>query len=192
MRRLYIARHGETAWNAIQRLQGATDIPLNETGKAQALAIGEALRGAGIVKVATSDLVRARETGAIAGSVLGLEVGTVDHELRERSFGVFEGLNRDELETRFPKEWRAWKEHGVVPEGGEHPEAIVARMKRAIGRILEAGGPTLVVSHGAAMRLVLSDIGGTPIEPIANGGLYQVDLEGEAITAQPWLAPIEE
>ncbi|MDB4944016.1 MAG: phosphoglycerate mutase [Labilithrix sp.] len=192
MRRLFIARHGETAWNALQRLQGATDVPLNDVGRAQARAIGEALRGAGIVKVATSDLSRARETGEIAAAVLGLTVTTIDHELRERSFGVFEGLSRDELETRFPVEWRAWKENGIPPEGGEQPEVIVARMKRAIGRILEAGGPTLVVSHGAAMRLVLSDIGGRPVEPIPNGGLYQLDLENETLTAQPWLAPAKE
>lgn len=179
MRRLYIARHGETEWNAARRLQGAADIPLNEDGRVQARALGEALSRAGIVSVTTSDLTRARETGAIAAAVLGLTVTTVDPELRERSFGVFEGLNREELEARFPDEWRAWQTSAVTPPGGEPTDLVIARMRRGLERILAQDGPTLVISHGAAMRLVLTELGGEPVPPLANGAIYRLDAEAD-------------
>jgi uncharacterized phosphatase len=173
---LYIARHGETEWNALRRLQGATDIPLNDVGRDQARALGESLRGLGIVSVTTSDLSRARETGEIAASVLGVSMTAFDPELRERSFGVFEGLNREELESRFPEEWRQWQESGIVPKGGEPSELVVARMKRALERVIARGGSTLVVSHGAATRLALSELAGRALHPIANGAVHRVDM----------------
>ena len=179
MGRLYIARHGETEWNAAKRLQGASDIPLNEDGRAQARALGEALRLAGIVSVATSDLTRARETGALAAAVLGLTVTTIDPLLRERSFGVFEGLNRGELEARFPDEWRAWQTSAGTPPGGEATDLVIARMRRGLERILAQDGPTLVISHGSAMRLVLTELGGKPVPPLGNGEIYRVDAEAD-------------
>jgi broad specificity phosphatase PhoE len=186
MRRLYIARHGETDWNAGRRLQGAADIPLNDAGRAQARALAAELASAGIVAVTTSDLGRAHETGAIAAAALGLAAPAVDPELRERSFGVFEGLTREELEARFPAEWSAWLANATAPPGAEPAPAVVARMKRAIERLLELPGPALVVSHGAAMRLVLTELGGRPVQPIANGGIYRVDAEGAARIVDAW------
>jgi broad specificity phosphatase PhoE len=186
MRRLYIARHGETDWNAVRRLQGAADIPLNETGREQARAIAGELAKAGIVSVTTSDLSRARETGEIAAAAFGLSLTTTEPDLRERGFGVFEGLNREELEARFPEEWRAWQTNATAPPGGEPPELVIARMKRALERILSRPGPTLVISHGAAMRLVLTELGGQPVQPIANGGIYRVDAEGDARIVDAW------
>lgn len=187
MRRLYIARHGETEWNALRRLQGAADIPLHEDGRAQARALGGTLGLARIATVTTSDLSRARETGEIAAALLGLSVPTIDPELRERSFGVFEGLNREELEARFPDEWRAWQTSAATPPGGEPTEVVIARMKRALERILAQDGPTLVISHGAAMRLVLTELGGQPVPPVGNGEIYRVDAEADGrIFVEAW------
>jgi probable phosphoglycerate mutase len=189
MRRLYLARHGETEWNAIGRLQGATDVPLAASGREQAKVLGELLRGEGIVSVTTSDLSRARQTGEIAGAALGLTAPPfVDHELRERSFGIFEGLTRDELEANHAEAWRAWRATGLVPAGGEPPENIVARMKRAVGRCFARGGPMLIVSHGAAMRLLLNELTTEVILPIANGAVYRLDLaeDGTTIAVKPW------
>jgi probable phosphoglycerate mutase len=192
MRRLYLARHGETEWNAIGRLQGATDVPLDGSGRAQAQVLGESLRGEGIVSVTTSDLSRARQTGEIAGAALGLGAPpVVDAELRERSFGIFEGLTRDQLEANHAEAWSAWRATGLVPPGGEPQADIVARMKRAITRCFERGGPMLIVSHGAAMRLLLNELTTEVILPIANGAVYRLDLadDGTTITVQPWTAP---
>jgi broad specificity phosphatase PhoE len=196
MRRLYLARHGETEWNALGRLQGATDIPLDASGRAQAEALGASLRAEGIVSVTTSDLSRARQTGEIAGTALGLTAAPViDHELRERSFGIFEGLTRDELEANHAEAWRAWRASGVVPTGGESQPDIVARMKRGIARCfarcVETGGPMLIVSHGAAMRLFLSELTTEVILPIANGAVYRLELgdDGATIAVEPWTPP---
>ena len=186
MRRLYVARHGETDWNAVRRLQGAADIPLNDTGREQARAIARELAKVGIVSVTTSDLGRARETGELVAAAFGLPAPATDPELRERGFGVFEGLNREELEARFPEQWRAWQSNATTPPGGEPVELVIARMKRALERSFTHAGPTLVISHGAAMRLVLTELGGQPVEPIANGGIYRVDAEGDARIVDAW------
>ena len=176
VRRLYLARHGDTDWNAIGKLQGASDIPLNATGRTQALALGGLLREEGIGFVATSDLVRARETGAIAAAALAVVDIGLDPELRERSFGVFEGLTRAELESHHPEAWEAWRLRSIAPSSAEQTELVVARMKRSLLRLFERdGGAALIVSHGAAMRLVMNDLTGTTLGPIANGAVYTLE-----------------
>src|SRR4051812_22200365 len=108
MRRILLARHGETAWNVARRLQGHADIPLDEVGRDQARALAARLGDAGITAVWTSDLVRARETGAIVAGALALPAPSVDPELRERYYGIFEGLTRDECLARDRDAWNAW------------------------------------------------------------------------------------
>ena len=170
------ARHGEeTAWNALGKLQGHTDIPLNEVGRDQARALAAALATAGVTAVWTSDLVRARETGALIATALGLAAPDVDPELRERSFGVFEGLTRAECETQHPDAWRDWVAQTGSPPGGEPRADAIARLGRALGRIAATdGGAALVVSHGGVMRLWLMDLLGTTIPLVANGTTYVI------------------
>ena len=128
---LYFARHGETDWNAAGRWQGQTDIPLNDVGRAQARALAERLRGEGIVAVGSSDLSRARATAEIVAAALGLSVTYVDPALRERAYGVFEGLTLAECEERFPAEWARFADPGGAPAGGETLDALAARMRSA-------------------------------------------------------------
>jgi probable phosphoglycerate mutase len=179
MRLLYLARHGETEWNALGKLQGANDVPLNDRGREQAMALGRALASEGIVRVMASDLSRAKETVEIAAASLGITDLALDPDLRERSFGPFEGLTRLECEARFPDHWLAWQTSNVVPPGGEHSPLVVARMKRALGRAFDRGGPMLVVSHGGAMRLTLNELTGRTHAPIGNGFIYRVEQIGD-------------
>jgi broad specificity phosphatase PhoE len=116
---LYLARHGETDWNVAGRWQGHTDIPLNETGRAQARALVPVLRAVGVGAAVSSDLSRASETAGIAAAGLGVAVAYSDAGLRERSFGVFEGLTREECAARHPEAWRAWLEERRTPSGAE-------------------------------------------------------------------------
>jgi broad specificity phosphatase PhoE len=179
MRRILLARHGETEWNAAGRLQGHTDIPLNEAGRAQARALAARVAGAGTGAVVTSDLARARETGEIVAAALGLVAPAIEPALRERRFGVFEGLTRDECAARHPEAWRAWQERIGAPPGAEQQELAVARMAEALARIAAGeGGPVLVVSHGGVMRLWLMDVLGEVVPPIVNAAVYEVDLDG--------------
>lgn len=185
MRRILLARHGETAWNALGKLQGHTDIPLNDTGKAQARALGIALGDEGIAEVWTSDLSRARETGALVATELGLVAPRVDAALRERQFGVFEGLTRQECETKYPEAWRAWLAQTGTPPGGEAREVAAARLGAALATIAATdGGPALVISHGGVMRLWLMTLQGPNVPLIPNGMTFVVD-HGDAVTAVP-------
>jgi probable phosphoglycerate mutase len=190
MRRLlYLARHGETDWNAQMRWQGHTDVPLNETGRAQARALAQSLRSTGLAGVVASDLSRAHETARIVAVELGLAVAYVDPGLRERAFGVFEGLTREECETLHAEAWGAWLESKRPPRGGEAHEALTARVVAAVCRVAEhvatPEAPALVVSHGAALRaLVTATTGETP-PPVKNGAVWRLVWEGRITAAEP-------
>jgi len=191
MRRILLVRHGETAWNALGKLQGHTDIALNDVGRDQARSLSARLGDAAVTAVWTSDLLRARETGAILASALGLPAPTVDPELRERAFGVFEGLTRSECEARHPDAWRDWVAQTGSPPGGELRGDAIARLGRALTRIATHPAPpetergtVVVVSHGGVMRLWLMDLLGTTIPLVANGTTYVVDHDGTAFRAQ--------
>jgi len=185
MRRILLARHGETAWNALGKLQGHTDIALNDVGRDQARALAAGFRDAGLTAVWTSDLARARETGEIIADILGLAAPTVDPELRERQFGVFEGLTRHECAAQHPEAWQQWLAQTGAPPGGEPRADAAARLGRAVVRIAATdGGPALVISHGAVMRLYLMDLLGMTIPVMANGTTYVVEHDGARFHAQ--------
>lgn len=183
MRRILLARHGQTAWNALGKLQGHTDIELDPTGREQARALAGAIGDAGVTRVWSSDLARARETAAIVATELGLPAPELDPELRERRFGVFEGLTRDECAANHPDAWREWVAQTSHPPGGESRAEATARMQRAVLRLV-GEGTTLVVSHGGVMRLWLMEVLGTTIPLVGNATMYEVDFDGAAFSAK--------
>jgi broad specificity phosphatase PhoE len=186
MRRLvYVARHGETDWNAVNRWQGHTDIPLNDVGRLQARLLAARLRSVGIGAVVTSDLSRAEETGRIVATELGVEVAYVDRALRERSFGVFEGLTREECESLHAEAWGAWLDSKRIPEGGETQESLTERvvgaLERVAAEIAREQAPALVVTHGGALRAMVSAATGVMPPPVGNGALWVVAWEGRIV-----------
>lgn len=174
--RIVIARHGQTAWNALGRLQGHTDIELDDIGRGQARELAMAIGTHAVTTVWTSDLCRARETGEIVATAMGLGAPRIEPELRERRFGVFEGLTRDQCAAQHPDAWRAWLENTMAPPGGESREDAVARMERALRRVATDGESALVVSHGGVLRLWLMDLLGRTVPLIKNGAIYVVEL----------------
>ena len=180
MHRIWLARHGETEWNAIGRMQGHTDVPLNETGRAQARALAASVAGAGLTAVVASDLARARETAEIVAAVLGLAAPIIEPALRERRFGVFEGLTRDQCAELHPEAWRAWQERTGGPPGAEPRALAIARVAEALERIAidAALGSTLVVTHGGVMRLWLRELLGEDVPPISNTAVYELHHDG--------------
>jgi broad specificity phosphatase PhoE len=189
MRIVYVARHGETDWNAAGRWQGHTDVPLNVTGRAQARSLVASLAHLSIGGAVSSDLSRAHETARIVADGLGIAVAYVDRDLRERSFGVFEGLTREECAERHPEAWRAWIEHRVSPGGAESQDAISARMVAAVGRVAERvsheTAPALVVTHGGAIRALVSALTGEMPQPVRNGEVWELQWDAGLVAARP-------
>lgn len=152
--RILAIRHGETAWNQDARIQGQTDIPLNELGQAQAQRLAQALAGEGIDVLYASDLSRARQTAEALASLTGLPLH-LDVGLRERGFGVFEGLRWEEINQRWPAESEAWRRRDADfgAPGGEVLQDFYQRSVAAFERIARAhpGQTVAVVSHGGVL-----------------------------------------
>ena len=156
-------RHGQTVWNAEHRFQGQSDIPLDETGQAQAERAARLLASLRPDLIVSSDLTRAAATAAALARLTGLEV-TLDKDLRERHGGRWEGLTDTEIRTRYPVEHANW-----TPPDGEPSPVVAERVAGALHRIAEAiaepgmaTGLAVVVSHGAALRLGMSRLLGMP------------------------------
>jgi len=150
----WFLRHGETDWNAQNLAQGNVDIPLNETGIAQAKSASLLLRGKGIRAIVASPLGRARVTAEIAAAEVGLPV-EFDPGLRECAYGVQEGKPMTEW-------FAAWVEGTLTPDGGESFADLKQRAVDAINRCTVRPAPVLVVAHGALFRALRAVMGHEP------------------------------
>ena len=150
----WFLRHGETDWNAQDLSQGNVDIPLNETGLAQARSASLLLRNRGIKTIISSPLSRARVTADIAAAELGLPV-QVDDGLREVAFGVQEGKPMAEW-------FQPWVDGLLTPEGAESFAALTNRAVAAINRCTARPPLVLVVGHGALFRALRGAMGHLP------------------------------
>lgn len=152
--RLIAVRHGETAWNRVSRIQGHTDIPLNEAGLWQARQVGEAVAAEGIDAIYSSDLQRAADTARAIGQAAGVPV-QLDVALRERHFGELEGLTHDEINTRWPEQARRWRgrDPDYGPQGGEALKDFHARCVGALTRLAQRhpGQTVVLVAHGGVL-----------------------------------------
>jgi probable phosphoglycerate mutase len=162
MTEIWVVRHGETPWNVVRRVQGWEDIPLNEKGIAQAQALGKHLEtlkatGDGVDAIYTSDLKRAHHTASILADSLGLTLN-VEPGVRERHFGVLQGLIYGEMDQHAPeaaKVWRSRDPDAGLP-GGESLGFFHRRVVQAIDDIAakHLGQRVMVVSHGGAMDII--------------------------------------
>ena len=153
--RVVFWRHGRTEWNLVNRFQGATDVPLDDVGTAQAEAAAPALARLGPVRIVSSDLGRAMRTAQALARRTGLVVES-DPGLRETDGGVWQGMTREEILADHRELFLAWSAgHDVRPPGGETRTEVVGRVMAAVERHMpgiEAGQTLVVVSHGGAIR----------------------------------------
>lgn len=159
---LFLARHGETDWNAGRRWQGHADPPLNPLGREQAAGLACLLEPEPLDAVYASDLRRAYETARLVADPRGLRVTTI-RELREVDVGSWTGLTRDEIRHRFPegfRRWAAFEGHGW--DDGESYEEMAERVVAALVRVAahHPGGSVLVVTHGGPVRATLAHAAG--------------------------------
>ena len=152
--RVLAIRHGETAWNVDGRIQGQLDVPLNDTGRWQVHRLALAVADEGIVAIYSSDLLRALETAQAVARGCGEPI-TTDVGLRERGFGVFEGLSYVEITQRWPDQAERWRKRDpdFSAEGGESLRQFSARAVGTVARLaaLHPGETIAVVSHGGVM-----------------------------------------
>ena len=192
--RIVAIRHGETAWNADGRLQGQLDIPLNPRGQAQAARLADALRHEGLDTVVSSDLGRARQTAEALAGPLGLPL-QLHGGLRERCFGIFEGLTRDELALRWPEAHARWqrREPDYVPPGGESLVAFSARCVGAAAALAQAhaGGSLALVCHGGVLDCLYRAATGLALDAprswqLGNAGINRLLYTGRGFTLVGW------
>jgi probable phosphoglycerate mutase len=160
--RLLLWRHGRTAANAGQRVQGHLDEPLDDVGRWQARTAAAALLAQHEpTAIVASDLVRARATADALARATGLPVG-VDPRLRERSFGEWEGLTVTTIAERWPDEFALWRAGGDPDGVGvEARSAVAARMGAAVREHAVAAGvegTLVVVTHGTAVAQAVADL----------------------------------
>ena len=174
---IYLIRHGETEWNRQQRIQGSTDIPLNDTGRQQALATAVLLKGALPDLVFASPLSRAFETATIIAGSLGLDGPSAVPGLVERNYGDAEGLDYRQIEDRFP-------DRSLVP-GQESREQLAARSLEALLGLAYAndGASIVVVAHGGVIRSLLGEIDQDSSHgPIRNGSTHSLMFAGNQLS----------
>ena len=168
-----LVRHGETDWNLARRIQGRTDIALNDTGRAQAAETGQLLASHGSwAGLVSSPLRRAVETAEIIGSTIDRTAPTIDEGIWERNFGHAEGMHFADADARWP---------GLrgIPES-EPLEDMSERGAAALLRLLETAPGSVVVSHGALIRWSLSRIAGSPLPRVLNGEIWMLSLDHES------------
>lgn len=159
--RLLLVRHGATTLSAEDRFLGSTDVPLSEEGRRQAAGLAARLEDDPIAAVYCSPMRRTIETASVLADPH--QVAPVPRPgLREIDHGHWEGLTRQDVETRFHDEYLRWEEDPftVGPAGGESGVDVMARALPIIRAIVEAhaGQQVLVVSHKATIRLVISSL----------------------------------
>lgn len=182
---LAIVRHGETDWNRARRIQGSTDIPLNDTGREQAAHTASALAGDRWDAIYASTLSRAAETAAIIADRLGLPEPVLVADLAERSHGVLEGLDHAGR--------AAVEAQAATIEGLEPRSAVIERASAALLDIARAhpGGDVIVVTHGGVIHALIMHLSGwtlpAPGYVIDNGSVHLlrvVDAQLELVAAE--------
>ncbi len=161
--KVYFARHGQTDWNILRKVQGTTDIPLNETGILQAGQLCENLKEKNIrfSKIYTSYQKRAVQTAQIVGDKFHTEYEIVNG-LEEMNLGLFEGHTWEEIHDLYPKElqnWNSYKRYNKSPEG-ESYQMVMERLFGALDYIFDHNDTSsddniLVISHGAVIMTLI-------------------------------------
>lgn len=168
MTKLILVRHGETVWNQERRYQGQQDSALSALGIQQAHKTGEHLAKTEVSAIYTSDLARASITAqSIADHHEGLSL-KLDPRLREMSFGVWEGLTRDEIREKYPDQFYSRYQDSLrtkIP-GGELPPEVVERFNEFLEECLlkHENETIVVVSHGGTLRLAIAHLLHIPLE----------------------------
>jgi broad specificity phosphatase PhoE len=156
--RLILVRHGESTWNAEERLQGQLDPPLSDRGREQSRALAAIVNGVPDERIVCSDLTRARETAEL----IGLRPGRFDPRWREIDVGSWGGRTAAEIDAQ-GDELTNWRGGPRTAPDGETWAAFAARVAGAVDELIGAGGSWLVVCHGGCIRAAAAHVTGADV-----------------------------
>jgi probable phosphoglycerate mutase len=163
--RICFIRHGETDWNAEKRIQGQTDIPLNDTGRSQALAMAFNAAHHSFAAIYSSNLRRAFETAEALAAREEIAVKVLP-QLCERHYGIFQGLTKDELH-RHPEAYARYlaRDADYDFETGESMHALVARVEAAVDQLIShhSGQTIAAVTHAGVLDILYREATGHPL-----------------------------
>jgi broad specificity phosphatase PhoE len=180
---IYITRHGETQWNSENRLQGWKDSELTDIGIRNAVALGERLYQTEFHAIYTSPIERAVKTASLICSDKTIPI-LFEDSLKEINFGDWEGKVKEEIEQTSKQEffnfWHAPHLYNHESHNGESLAALKSRVEHVINRIIadNKDGNILIVTHGVAIRAILSSLMNTPTEKWWDGPF----IEGTSLT----------
>lgn len=183
-----IIRHGETGWNAEKRFQGHKNSPLTETGIENTHITGKALRDHKFDVFVSSDLGRTIQTSEIISQHIGMEVTETSDRIRERNYGILQGLSHDEIAVKYPEiygELKNMKFNFAIPEG-ETFEQFYNRVSGYMKHLAEKykDKHILLVSHGGALNCIFRMVMQLPLEAkrnfsILNNSINIVEHQGD-------------
>jgi probable phosphoglycerate mutase len=192
---LCLVRHGETVWNAEGRIQGQHDVPLSETGRAQAEALAGALAAERFDAIYSSDLARVQQTAEPVARALGIAV-RLEPGLRERHYGKFQTIGYREAKKLFPEEFARLLARDAEFDFGGTGESLRAFYER-IGATLRAivarhaGGRVLVLTHGGVLDVAYRFVDGRALDAkrdyeLPNAGLNWVEVLEDRWSVRAW------
>lgn len=192
--RICFVRHGETDWNVEKRIQGLTDIPLNEKGRAQAVAMAFNAAHVSFKAIYSSDLVRAVDTARALAEREGQEVKLLP-QLRERNYGIFQGITAAEGEQRYPEAYKLYaaRDPHYDFETGESLLGFASRVAEAVDWMVRhhAGQTIAAVTHGGVLDILFRKATGRPLSTprdfkIPNCGLNWFHFDGQGWHLESW------
>ena len=199
--KIYLIRHGETEDADARRYKGHIDVPLSDNGIEQIERLSEFLSAvgarcprpgsdsAGLKAVYCSGLSRAVKSAEIIAGPFGLEPVIVEG-LKERNFGVWEGMSFDEIQEKYPEAFNAWAENPLrfSPMQGESTIEISERALDAFNEIISRhnGESIAIVAHGGINRVILCELLGMPLENI-----FRIEQDYAALNViEKWDYPV--
>lgn len=170
---LYLIRHGETKWNCESKTQGCKDIELSKLGVLQSRLLANKLKGLNedYIKIYTSNLARCYLTAKVIGEELKLDI-EIHKDLREMSFGDWEGLTLGEIKQSYSEEYLKWRNepyNATIPEG-EDLKTVQKRCLNAVEKFLTEykEGSIIIVSHSIAIKTIILGILGLDLKHFYN------------------------
>ncbi len=198
MTELLLIRHGETDWNVERRLQGHIDIDLNEKGRWQAQALGNALSNEALDAVYASDLQRALLTAQAIASPQRLTVQK-ERQLRERCYGVLEGMSYQEIKQAYPEIYITWRSrdiHARFPSGASPAETLLEFSSRVVDRVIGIAQKhpkqkVAIVTHGGVLDCLYRAAAGKSLSvtrdfDILNAGINRLTWDGQSLAIAQW------